>query len=90
MPFFSRLLVTLQHLALPLVAVYVGASLLRSLLQTGRYRLLLEHSGPERPGFLPVFLVTMSRNMFIDLLPARLGELSFVAMLNRGCRVSAL
>lgn len=89
LPFFSRLLVTLQHLALPLVAVYVGASLLRSLLQTGRYRLLLEHSGPERPGFLPVFLVTMSRNMFIDLLPARLGELSFVAMLNRGCRVSA-
>ena len=26
--------------------------------------------------------------MFVDMLPARLGELSYIAMLNRGYRVS--
>ena len=41
----------------------------------------------ERPSFRQLVFVTGVRNMVVDLLPARLGELVFVLMLNRGCRV---
>ncbi|MCI5212003.1 MAG: hypothetical protein D3910_25210, partial [Candidatus Electrothrix sp. ATG2] len=41
------------------------------------------------PGLFHLFMVTMSRNMFTDMLPARLGELSYVAMLNLGFKVKA-
>lgn len=84
---FPRLLELLRTASIPLVLGYAGLSLLRTVLQTLRYRLILRSSESELPGFVHLFLVTTSRNMFVDMLPSRLGELSYVAMLNRGHRV---
>ncbi len=68
--------------------LYFCTSLLRTLLQSMRYRLLIRASEPEVPTLFHMYLVVLSRNMFVDMLPARLGELSYIAMLNRGYRVS--
>ncbi|MEJ2057964.1 MAG: lysylphosphatidylglycerol synthase domain-containing protein, partial [Desulfofustis sp.] len=68
--------------------LYFCTSLLRTLLQSLRYRLLIGASEPDVPSLYHMYLVVLSRNMFVDMLPARLGELSYIAMLNRGFRVS--
>ncbi|MCI5121076.1 MAG: UPF0104 family protein, partial [Candidatus Electrothrix sp. AUS4] len=71
---------------------YMLASVLQAFFRTLRYRVLLKSSienDDELPGFLHLFMVTMSRNMFTDMLPARLGELSYIAMLNLGFKVTA-
>ncbi len=84
---FPRLLGLLRSVSIPLIAGYAGFALVRTVLQTLRYRLILRSGEPAVPGFLHLFLVTTSRNMFVDMLPSRLGELSYVAMLNRGHKV---
>jgi len=68
---------------------YLAAALVQALLRAVRYRILLAATEDEVPSLLHMVLVTISRNMFVDMLPARLGELSYVAMLNRGCTVRA-
>lgn len=68
--------------------LYLCISLIRTLLQAIRYRLLLKVAETDVPSLYHVYVVTLSRNMFVDMLPARLGELSYIAMLNRGYRVS--
>ena len=45
--------------------------------------------GSPVPGLFHLLLVTFVRGACADMLPARLGELSYVAMLNRGCAVPA-
>jgi uncharacterized membrane protein YbhN (UPF0104 family) len=53
-----------------------------------RFSLLLRAGGTtDPPRFFPMLLVTGVRNMVVDLLPARLGELVYVGLLNRGYRV---
>ncbi len=69
---------------------YMLATVLQTFFRTVRYRVLLKSSvknDEELPGLLRLFMVTMSRNMFTDMLPARLGELSYIAMLNLGFKV---
>jgi hypothetical protein len=84
----------LVSLLLDTSLLYVGFYFLTSFAQTFfralRYRLILQHSDSgEVPGRWHLFIVTLSRNMFVDMLPARLGELSYIAMLNRGFHVRA-
>ncbi|MDX9839903.1 MAG: lysylphosphatidylglycerol synthase domain-containing protein [Desulfobulbus sp.] len=67
--------------------LYLAAIGARTVFQALRYRLILGATEDSVPGFFHLLLVTASRNMFVDMLPARLGELSYVAMLNRGYRV---
>ncbi|MCI5123762.1 MAG: hypothetical protein D3925_04625 [Candidatus Electrothrix sp. AR5] len=72
--------------------LYMLASILQTFFRAVRYRVLLKSSlkdDEELPGLLRLFMVTMSRNMFTDMLPARLGELSYIAMLNLGFKVRA-
>lgn len=85
---WSSLITVLLSFSATYVLLYLGASLVRTLLQSLRYRLLLRVAEPSVPSLFHVYLVTLSRNMFVDMLPARLGELSYIAMLNRGYRVS--
>jgi len=59
------------------ILAFVVLSLLTSLFRMWRYRLLLGLSG-YAPGALPMFLVVLVRNLFSDLLPARLGSLIYV------------
>lgn len=56
--------------------VYAGTVLLRSV----RYWILI---GTGKIAFIPVFLTTIVRNMFVDLLPARLGLVSYIIILKK-------
>jgi uncharacterized membrane protein YbhN (UPF0104 family) len=58
------------------------------LLRTQRYFLLLKSSQSDiLPTFWKLILITSVRNMLVDLLPARTGDLSFPVLLNRICQV---
>lgn len=84
-----HLLIVLRNASLSLVGLYVVFALVQAFFRALRYRVLIAAGNEERvPALSHVYLVTIVRNMFVDLLPARLGELSYVAMMNRGCNVS--
>ena len=73
-----------------LLLVYGALYLVQLMLRAWRYRILIAASGEQNiPSFFHMSVVTGVRNMLVDLLPARVGELSYVAMLNRGYRVGA-
>ncbi len=86
---WPRLLSVLSATSLAYVGLYALTGLLQAWLRGLRYGVILRSTEPEVPGPWHLFLVSMSRNMFVDMLPARLGELSYIAMLNRGYRVAA-
>lgn len=70
---------------LSLVGLFVGISLIALFVRAVRYRMLLQMSGEDFPPTLrQMALVTGIRNMFVDMLPGRIGELGYVALLNRG------
>lgn len=79
--------------ALPVfVGAYAICQLLQALARAQRSRVLLRASMPAGtavPSLFHTLLVTFVRGACADMLPARLGELSYVAMLNRGCDVPA-
>ena len=79
---------TLEQTAWWLASFYIVTSILQTLLRAFRYRSLLKADGisivPD-PWFM--FIVTLCRNMFVDMVPARIGEASYVIMLNRAYRV---
>lgn len=87
----TRILDVFRSASMALIVVGCGGcTLAQTVLRAARYRLLLPASGGrKRPAFLPVLLVTATRNMFVDLLPARAGELSYVVALNQACGVPA-
>ena len=71
-----------------LIGLFVLIQLLVIFLRALRYQVIFRAQlALERPSFRQLVFVTGVRNMVVDLLPARLGELVFVLMLNRGCRV---
>ena len=73
-----------------MLLVYGGFYLIQLVLRAWRYRILIAASGEQNiPSFFHMSVVTGVRNMLVDMLPARVGELSYVAMLNRGYRVGA-
>jgi hypothetical protein len=64
---------------------YAVAQVVQGWLRAVRYRLLLQGAGVRPlPGRGRMFGVTLARNMFVDMLPARTGELMYWALLNRG------
>jgi Tol biopolymer transport system component len=86
-----RLFSIVTETSLVCVGLYVLTSLSQAFFRMLRYRAVLAASVSEGalPSLFHLFIVTLSRNMFVDMLPARLGELSYVAMLNKGCKVGA-
>lgn len=73
-----------------MLIVYGLLYLVQLALRASRYRILIAAAGEQNiPSFFHMSIVTGVRNMLVDLLPARIGELSYVAMLNRGYRVGA-
>lgn len=85
-----RLLEVLRHVAPRLIALYAVCAVAQGSVRAWRYRLLLAGGGEKNlPGFFHIYLVTQTRNMLVDLLPSRIGELGYIVMLNRGYRVSA-
>ena len=79
--------------ALPVfVAIYILCQFGQTLFRALRARLLLRASLPKDqpvPSIPRLILVTFVRGACADMLPARIGELSYVAMLNRGCSIPA-
>ncbi|MFH0954091.1 MAG: lysylphosphatidylglycerol synthase domain-containing protein, partial [Verrucomicrobiota bacterium] len=85
----TRILYAIWSVPLAAAGLYFVCQLLQAFFRAARYRVLLKGGGEKEVPAMPhLFLVSMTRNMSIDLLPARIGELSYVAMLNRGYRVS--
>jgi len=79
---------TFHNIAWRLVSFYIFISILGAWVRALRYRTLLKADGLVRvPGTGFMFLVTLSRNMFVDMVPARIGEASYVIMLNRAYNI---
>lgn len=74
------LIYTLKNLYLPSLFIYMMISVAGAFIRAWRYRLLLQPEGVSWPGIL---LVTFVKNSLVDLLPARLGSLSYIYLLNR-------
>ena len=75
----------LATMGLGVWGTYAAAQVLQGWLRAVRYRLLLAGAGvAPLPGRGRMFGVTLARNMFVDMLPARAGELVYWALLNRG------
>lgn len=77
---FSRLQEVFTSLFWPFLVAYMSVAFLASLLRSWRYQLLLKPRPTRTGDFL---LVTLIRNLFVDLFPARLGSLSYVYLTNR-------
>lgn len=80
----------IRNMPASLLWAYLGIQLIGTVFRAQRYQLLIRAAGETNvPHFGHMYLVTMIRNMVVDMLPARLGELLFIAMLNRGYNVRA-
>ncbi|SVE38901.1 uncharacterized protein METZ01_LOCUS491755, partial [marine metagenome] len=78
----------LSGVPVALVVVYGLLQLIGFSLRALRYRIILDESDDfDVPPFRHLYFVTGIRSMMVDLLPARLGELVFVLLLNRGYQV---
>lgn len=71
---------TIRDVHRPALAAYLGAMLAGAALRAWRYKILLH---PRTISWPDILMVTFIRNSFIDLLPARIGSLSFILIMNR-------
>ncbi len=71
---------TLTRIHVPGLLAYMAVALLGAGLRAWRYRLFLSPRPVRRRDIL---MATFIRNSFVDLLPARLGSLSLIYVLNR-------
>ncbi len=67
----------LSGIAPPEILLFLVSSIFMSICRTWRFLLLLEPVG-YRPGRLAMFLTVIVRNLFADLLPARIGSLIYL------------
>jgi len=77
---FRDFLETLKNISVPLLLVFMGMHFMNSALRAIRYQWLLH---PHSIRFGNIFLVTLIRNVFVDLFPARIGSLSYIYILNK-------
>lgn len=71
-----------------LASTYIITAVIGTLIRALRYRSLLQADGISTvPDTRYMFLITLCRNMFVDMVPARIGEASYVLMLKRGYNV---
>lgn len=78
-------LTSLRNTDISLLSLYIVISVITLIFRAHRYQLLIYISGETKlPSFKQMLIVTGIRNMVVDMLPARLGELGYVGLLNRG------
>ena len=75
-----ELIETLTNIFLPALFAYMAIALLGTVLRAWRYKIFLSPRPIRR---LDILMATFIRNSFVDLLPARIGSLSFIYVLNR-------
>ena len=73
---FEKMLNINKYYLAGFIAVYICTLFIR----TYRYWILV---GMQNISFMPVLLTTIVRNMFVDLLPARLGSISYILILKK-------
>ncbi len=78
-------LYTISHIFIPALLAFFAISLFGSFLRAWRYKLLLY---PQKISWGNIFLVTFIRNIFVDLLPVRIGSLSYIYILNKRLNIS--
>ncbi len=71
---------TLLGLSLPALGAFIAVHLFAVWLRAWRYKLLLR---PHPCSWSGIILATLVRNSFDDLLPARIGSLSYIYILNQ-------
>lgn len=82
---WEKVFIRLNYLGL---AAYLALYTFNLFLRTWRYHILLKATRTaDRPTFGSLTLVTMVRNMLVDFLPARLGSLSYIVILNQVMKV---
>jgi len=80
----SKLFDLIRNVSLLGLVWYLITQLLGVWLRSLRYQALLDSAGDQTsPGLKDLFPITLVRNMTVDLLPARVGELVFVGLLKR-------
>jgi uncharacterized membrane protein YbhN (UPF0104 family) len=89
----STIINCIRNAVWPLVAVYALCHIAQTFIRAVRARMLLKAGAAEDevdniPGFGHVSLVMFVRGACVDMVPMRVGELSYVAMLNMGYNVS--
>ncbi|MDH4271713.1 MAG: flippase-like domain-containing protein [Candidatus Aminicenantes bacterium] len=77
---FGELSLAFSRIFLPALVVYAAVALIAAWLRAWRYKWLLR---PQPIGWRNILLVTFIRNSLIDLLPARIGSLSYIYVLNK-------
>lgn len=81
---FGEFLEIIKKSNFSLILIYFIISFASQIVRAIRYRLILASVGQENlPSRMRFFIVTLIRGAFVDFLPARLGELSFLYVLNR-------
>ncbi len=73
-------LYTFSNIYFPALLAFFSISLFGSFLRAWRYKLLLY---PQKISWGNMFIVTFIRNLFVDLLPVRIGSLSYIYILNK-------
>ena len=71
---------SIKNLYMPTLALYCFLSILGTLARAYRYFVLVH---PRIIDYRSFVLVTLVRNLFVDLLPARIGSLSYIYLTNR-------
>ena len=80
----SKLFDLIRNVSLLGLLWYLVTQLIGVWLRSLRYQALLNAAGDKtRPRLTDLFPITLVRNMTVDLLPARVGELVFVGLLKR-------
>ncbi|MFH0880560.1 MAG: lysylphosphatidylglycerol synthase domain-containing protein [Lentisphaerota bacterium] len=85
----ARLVHVLVRTSAGLAGLYLLCQLAQAFFRAIRYRVLLAGCGEKNvPSLFRMYLATLGRNMLVDLLPARAGELGYIALVNQGYQVS--
>ena len=71
---------TFKGIYYPSLFIFMVIALTGAVLRAWRYKWLLK---PQTIGWGNIFLVTLIRNLFVDLLPARIGSLSYIYFMNK-------
>lgn len=73
----DEVLDAVRNISFSWILLFLLFSLSMSVFRTWRYQVILHASGHHAASF-PLFLITLVRNFFSDLLPARLGTLIYI------------
>jgi Tol biopolymer transport system component len=82
----DKIVTALSQSSIWLFLLYVTTGLIGVWFRAVRYRILIVASGEDAeriPGMKKMVFITAVRGMVVDLLPARLGELIYVALLKK-------